>query len=172
MDGMLAKASGYLFSWRAKKEISSFGDDINNMSTSVEEGAKHFFNRLRGTMQTPLPDLLRSYDLPKGLFPKNATHYEFDETTSKLTVILPWTCEVGFRDTSILRYAPRVTGTLQKGKLIDIEGLKTKVLLWVKVTSISAGDSNDKLYFNVGMKKSRSKEAYEISRNGIQVDEF
>ncbi|XP_024532115.1 uncharacterized protein At5g01610 [Selaginella moellendorffii] len=125
-------------------------------------------------MQTPLPDLLHSYNLPRGIFPKNATHYEFDEATGKLTVMLPWICECCFRDSSILRYAATVTATLQHGKLVDVEGIKTKVLIWVKVAAISVPTDHpgDKVYFSVGMKKSRPREVYEVLKDALEVEEF
>ncbi|KAI5057228.1 hypothetical protein GOP47_0027243 [Adiantum capillus-veneris] len=102
MDSILTKASSFLLARRAKQEFSSMGDDVNSLSKSVEEGAARLFNRLRGKMQKPLVELLESYGLPKGLFPKNATHYEFEEDTGTLTVFLPTICEVGFKDSSVV----------------------------------------------------------------------
>lgn len=121
-------------------------------------------------MQKPLPELLKEYGLAVGIFPRDATNYEFNEETGKLTVYIPSVCEVGYRDSSVLRFSTTVTGYLEKGKLVDIEGMKTKVMIWVKVTSISVEGS--KLYFTAGMKKGRSKEAYEVLRDGFIVDKF
>lgn len=121
-------------------------------------------------MQKPLPELLKEYGLPVGIFPRDATNYEFNEETGKLTVYIPQVCEVGYKDSSILRFTTIVTGFLEKGKLADIEGMKTKVMIWVKVTSISADGS--KVHFTVGMKKSRSREAYEVLRDGVCVEKF
>ena len=70
-----------------------------------------------GKMQKSLVDLLQEYDLPKGLFPQDATNYEFDEEIGKLTIFIPSICEVWFKDSSIIRCATIVTGFLQKGKL-------------------------------------------------------
>lgn len=125
---------------------------------------------LTGTMQKPLPDLLKEYDLPVGIFPGDATNYEFDEQTKKLTVMIPSICEVGYKDSSVLKFSTTVTGYLEKGKLADVEGIKTKVMIWVKVTSISADSS--KVYFTAGMKKSRSRDAYEVLRDGVRADKF
>ena len=121
-------------------------------------------------MQKPLPELLKEYDLPVGLFPRDATNYEFNEETRKLIVYVPAVCEVGFKDSSVLRFSTTITGYLEKGKLADIEGVKTKVMIWVKVTSISSDGS--KLQFSAGMKKTRSREVYEVLRDGITVDKF
>lgn len=173
MDEFMAKAGSFWFSRRANKEISSFGDDVNSFSNSVEGGTKWLINKLKGKMQKPLPDLLQEYHLPKGVFPQNATNYEFDEETGKLTVFIPSICEVGFRDSSVVRYSTTVTGYLEKGKLTDIEGMKTKVVIWVKVTSISVdGPQSSKVCFTAGMKKSRPRDAYEVRRDGISVDIF
>ena len=121
-------------------------------------------------MQKPLPELLKEYDLPIGIFPRDATNYEFNPETRKLVVYIPQICEVGYRDQTVLRFFTTVTGYLEKGKLADIEGMKTKVLIWVKVTAIST--EGPKLYVSAGMKKTRSREAYEVTRDGVCVDKF
>lgn len=121
-------------------------------------------------MQKPLPELLKEYDLPVGIFPRDATNYEFNEETRKLTVFIHEVCEVGYKDSSVVRFSTVVTGYLEKGKLSDIEGMKTKVMIWVKVTNISSEGS--KVIFTAGIKKARSREAYEVLRDGIGVDKF
>ena len=121
-------------------------------------------------MQKALPELLKEYDLPIGIFPRDATNYEFNEETGKLVVYIPQVCEVGYKDSSVLRFFTTVTGYLEKGKLADIEGMKTKVLIWVNVTTILSEGS--KLYVTAGMKKRRSREAYEVTRDGVCVDKF
>ncbi|KAL0817493.1 hypothetical protein Bca101_073937 [Brassica carinata] len=93
-----------------------------------------------------------------------------DINTRKLTVFIPTICEVGYKDSSVLRFTTTVTGFLEKGKLADVEGMKTKVMIWVKVTSISADSS--KVHLTAGMKKSRSRDAYEVLRDGVEIDKF
>src|SRR5262249_30734756 len=117
-----------------------------------------------------LPELLKEYDLAVGIFPRDATNYEFNEQTGKITVFIPSICEVGYRDSSVLRFATTVTGYLEKGKLADIEGMKTKIMIWVKVTCITSDGS--KLHFTAGMKKTRSRQAYEVLRDGVSIDKF
>ncbi|CAN7062404.1 unnamed protein product [Brassica rapa subsp. trilocularis] len=121
-------------------------------------------------MQKPLPELLKEFGLLVGIFPQDATNNEFNEETSKLTVFIPEACEVGYRDSSVMRFSTTVSGYLEKGKLAEVEGLKTKVMIWVKVSCISADAS--KVYFTAGMKKSRSRDAYEVIRPGVAVDKF
>lgn len=116
---------------------------------------------------------MQTYGLPKGLFPRNATHYELEEGTGKLTVFLPCICEVGYKDSSIVRYAEKVTGILSKGKLTAIEGMKTKMLIWMTVTSVSVDDpATNKIYFTANMRKARPMDAYEVLRDGIKVEVF
>lgn len=123
-----------------------------------------------GKMQKPLPELLKDYDMAIGIFPRDATNYEFNEETGKLTVYIPSICEVGYKDSSVLRFSTTVTGYLEKGKLADVEGIKTKVMIWVKVTCISS--DGGKLHFTAGMKKTRSRDAYEVLRDGLGVEKF
>ncbi|KAG5243143.1 DUF538 domain-containing protein [Salix suchowensis] len=158
MDALLNKVGSYWLGQKASKEFNSVGDDINSLSTSIEGGTKWLVNKLKGKMQKPLPDLLKEYDLPIGIFPRDATNYEFNEETRKLT------------DSSVVRFLTIVTGYLEKGKIADIEGMKTKVMIWVKVTCIAS--SGSKLNFTAGMKKSRDRVAYEVLRDGVAVDKF
>ncbi|PKI77966.1 hypothetical protein CRG98_001586 [Punica granatum] len=160
-------------SQKAKQEISHITDDLSSLSSTVEEKAKWFINKLKGKPSKALTDLLRDYNLPPGLFPQNIICYEFDETKGKLIVYLPSPCEVCFKNSSVVRYANRVKATLSRGKLTAIEGMKTKVLVWVKVTGINMESyKSDKIWFTAGVKKSQPRDAYELARNAVKVEEF
>lgn len=66
-------------------------------------------------------------------------------------------------------------GHYQRGSsLLYIDGMKTKVLVWVKVTSVAVESyKSDKVWFTTtGVKKSRPKDAYEMPRDAIKVEEF
>ncbi|PIN00361.1 hypothetical protein CDL12_27136 [Handroanthus impetiginosus] len=167
------KAGTFWVSKKAKEEISNISQDLSTFSNTVEEKAKWIFNKLKGKPEKSLHDLLRENNLPAGLFPQNITCYEFDESKSKLIVYFPSPCEVSFKDSSIIRYSNRVKATLSRGKLSGIEGMKTKVLVWVKVTGINVESyKSDKVWFTAGVKKSRSKDTYEIPCDAIRVEEF
>lgn len=126
-----------------------------------------------GKPSKTLPDLLREYNLPPGLFPQNIISYEFDEIKAKLIVYLPSPCEVSFKDSSVIRYATRIKAILMRGKLTSIEGMKTKVVVWVKVTCVNVeSGKSDKVWFTAGVKKSRSKDIYLTPRDGVRVEEF
>ncbi|KAL6645746.1 hypothetical protein ACP70R_017354 [Stipagrostis hirtigluma subsp. patula] len=171
MDEIMNKVGTYWLGQRANKEISSAGDDIESLSTSVGDGAKWLVNKLKGKMQKPLPELLREHGLPAGLFPREATNYELSPETRRLTVHIPSRCEVGYRDGSELRFDATVCGTLGEGRLAEVEGVKTKAIVWARVTAVRADAA--KVHFTVaGIKRSRSREAYEVVRGGITVDEF
>ncbi|TXG58892.1 hypothetical protein EZV62_016721 [Acer yangbiense] len=170
MDQVLNKVGSFWLGRKANKEMSSVGDDINSLGTSIEGGAKWLVNKIKGKMQKPLQELLKEYDLPIGIFPKDATNYEFNEETKKLTVFIPEICEVGYKDHSVVRFNTTVTGYLEKGKFADIDGMKTKVMIWVKVTSITS--DGPKLHFMAGLKKTRNREVYEVLRDGVCSDKF
>ncbi|KAH7519068.1 hypothetical protein JRO89_XSUnG0141700 [Xanthoceras sorbifolium] len=171
---------------------------FKSLGTSIEGGAKWLVNKIKGKglwpnvifyhkaytglsfeviypvstgkMQKPLQELLKEYDLPIGIFPKDATNYEFNEETKKLTVFVPEICEVGYKDHSVLRFNTTITGYLEKGKFAEIEGMKTKVMIWVKVSSITSEGA--KLHFMAGLKKTRNREVYEVLRDGVCADKF
>nr|GMD32609.1 uncharacterized protein At5g01610 [Ipomoea batatas] len=169
------KAGTFWVSKKAKQEISNISQDLSSLTNTVEEKAKWVFNKLKGKPTKSLADLLREHNLPVGLFPQNITCYEYDEVTCKLVVHLPYPCELCFKDSSVIRYSGRrVKATLSRGKLAGVEGMKTKVLVWVKVTSISVESyKSDKVWFvAAGVKKSRPRDAYESPRDAIKVDEF
>ncbi|XP_051130646.1 uncharacterized protein At5g01610-like [Andrographis paniculata] len=160
MDQILNKMGSYWIGQKANRELNSVGNDISLLSNSIEGGAKWLVNKLKGKMQKPLPDLLKEYDLAIGIFPHDATNYEFNEETGNLIVYIPSICEVGYRDSSILRFSTTVSSYLEKGKLADIDRIKTKVIVWAKVTCITSDKS--KIHFTAGMKKSCSRDAYEV----------
>ncbi|KAJ6318023.1 hypothetical protein OIU76_013548 [Salix suchowensis] len=167
------KVGSLWISKKAKEEFSNITEDINTISNTVEEKARWVFNKLKGKPLKSLPDLLREYNLPPGLFPQNITCYEFDESKAKLIVYLSSACEVSFKDSSVIRYAPRVKTILTRGKLTCIEGVKTKVLVWVKVTSVTVESyKSDKVWFTAGVRKSRPKIAYDVPQAAIRVEEF
>ena len=86
---------------------------------------------------------------------------------------MPSACELGFKDSSALRYATRVKGVLTRGQLTAIEGMKTKVVVWVKVTTVAVESyKSDKVWFTAGVKKSRPKDAYNTPRDALRVSEF
>lgn len=168
------KVSGLWISKKAKEEISNITEDLTVFSSTVEEKAKWVFNKLKGKPLKTLPDLLREYNLPAGLFPQNVISYEFDDSKAKLIVYLSSPCEVSFKDSSAVRYASRVKAILLRGKLTGIEGMKTKVLsVWVKVTAVAVeGYKSDKVWFTAGVRKARPKEAYEMLCDAARVEEF
>ncbi|KAJ4820168.1 hypothetical protein LUZ62_032734 [Rhynchospora pubera] len=173
MEKALTKLSSFTISRKAKEEITSIGEDLSRFSSTVEEKAKWVFEKLKGKPLKSLPDLLREYNLPPGIFPKNVVTYELDESKSKVVVHLSGPCEVSFNDSSIIRYAPRVKATLARGKLSNIEGMKTKSLVWVKVTHVGVESyKSDKVTFTAGVKKIKAKDAYEVPRDAIRIEEF
>ncbi|KAL7134001.1 hypothetical protein ABFS83_12G178600 [Erythranthe nasuta] len=170
MDQVFNKVGSYWLGQQTNKEVASVANEINSLSTSIEGGATWLVNKIKGKVQKPLPELLKEYDLAVGIFPRDATNYEFDEGTRKLTVHIPKVCEVGYKDQSVLRFSTVVNGYLEKGKLWDIDGIKTKMIVWIKVSCISCDET--KIHITAGMRKSRSRDAYELLRDGITVDKF
>ncbi|CAI0390958.1 unnamed protein product [Linum tenue] len=179
MDKALTKVGSLKLgnSWiskKAKEELTNISDDLTTFSNTVEEKAKWIFNKLKGKPLKSLPDLLREYNLPPGLFPQNITCYEFDDATAKLVVHLPAACELSFKDSSVIRYSTRVKAIVAKGKLNGIEGMKTKFLVWVKVSNVAVeGYKSDKVWFTAaGVKKSRPRIQYDTPQAAVRVQEF
>jgi len=122
-------------------------------------------------MQKPLPDLLKEYDLPLGLFPQDTSNYDFKEDTKKLMVYIPTICEVRYKDSSFMRFNTTVTGFLEKGRMYDIEGVKTKIVIWPRVSCVIT--EGPKVHFTTTIKRTtRDRVAYEVLRESISVDKF
>ncbi|KAK1398159.1 DUF538 domain-containing protein [Heracleum sosnowskyi] len=170
MDQIFGKVGSLWFNQKATKELDTVGNNINSVSNTVEDGAKWLVSKVTGKVEKPLSELLKEYDLPIGLFPLDMTKYEFDEATKRLEVHVPAVCEISYKDSSVLRFSTNVSGYLEKGKFTDIEGLKTKVVVWVKVTLITTEGS--KLHVTAGLKKTRSRDAYEVQKEGVTVSKF
>ncbi|KAL9679590.1 hypothetical protein QQ045_017456 [Rhodiola kirilowii] len=68
--------------------------------------------------------------IPGSVPARDAINYEFNEETGKLTVFITETCEVGYKDSSVVHFSITVTKYLKKGNLADVEGVKTKVMIW------------------------------------------
>lgn len=118
-----------------------------------------------------MTQLLKEYDIPVGVFPREATNYEFNEETKKLTVHLPEICEITYRDASIVRFNNTVNVHLEKGKLSEIEGMKTKVTFLFITVSIILVEQTE-IHFTAGLRRTRPKSAYETLRDGIGIDKF
>ncbi|CAN4115870.1 unnamed protein product [Withania somnifera] len=122
-------------------------------------------------VQKPLPELLKEYDIPVGIFPRYATNYELDQETKKLTVHIGERCQITYRDASIVRFNSTVTGHLEKRKLAEIEGMKTKVTFHFITVSVILCEQTD-IHFTAGLWRTRSRAAYEVVRDGIGIDKF
>lgn len=56
---------------------------------------------------------------------------------------------------------------------MGVEGMKTKVLVWVKVTNVAVeGNKSENVSFTAGVKKSRPKAAYAVPHEAIRVEDF
>ncbi|XP_073525366.1 uncharacterized protein [Phyllobates terribilis] len=167
------KVGSLWISKKAQQEIAHLPADLSSITSTVEKKAKWVFSKLKGKTQKELAEFLRDYNLPAGIFPSNIIGYEFDESTSKLVVHMSSPCESSFKDSSVLRYSNRVKATVSRGKLSGIEGMKTKVIVWVKITSISLETyKSDKLWFTAGVNKCRAKDVYDFPKLATKVDEF
>ncbi|KAF7838501.1 DUF538 family protein [Senna tora] len=176
MEKVVSKVGSFWISKKAKQEFSNITHDLSSLSNSVEDKAKCLINKLKGKNEKGLSDILREHNVPGGIFPSNIKCYELDEAKGKLTVHLPYpSCEVCFKDSSTVRYASRVKCTLSRGKLTVLDGMKTKVVLvWVKVNSVGVETrKSDKVWFATsGVNTSRPREAYDMPRQAIRVEDF
>ncbi|VFQ66662.1 unnamed protein product [Cuscuta campestris] len=173
------KASDFWLTKKAKEEFNNITKDINPrmqaMTNTLEDRAKHIFDKLKGTPRETPQDLLKRHNLPVGLFPENViTTFEYEKRTSKLIVYLPFPCEVTFNDCSVVRYSTRVKAVLRNNRLEEVEGMRIETRQWVNVTSVYVeGLRPEKVWFATAeVAKSRPLAAYKCHGKAERVAEF
>lgn len=95
-------------------------------------------------------ELLRSYGLPSGLFPKSVKAYKFDET-GRLEVHLDRPCMAKFENRVF--FESTVRANLSFGHLKGLQGLSQEELfLWLPVKDILVNDpSSGLILFDIGL---------------------
>ncbi|KAH9774095.1 hypothetical protein KPL71_013522 [Citrus sinensis] len=76
-----------------------------------------------------------------------------------------------FKDSSVIRYATRVKAILMRGKLSGIEGMKTKVLVWVKVTCVSIESYKSDKHQRSQRKRQRTQQQGQQQIKGEEHDQ-
>ncbi|KAK4359237.1 hypothetical protein RND71_021466 [Anisodus tanguticus] len=76
-----------------------------------------------------------------------------------------------YKDASIVRFNSTVTGHLEKEKLDEIEGMKTKVMFFFITVSVILFEQTE-IHFTAGLRRTRPRAAYEVLRDGIGIDKF
>ncbi|XP_020244459.1 uncharacterized protein At5g01610-like isoform X1 [Asparagus officinalis] len=172
MDMVMNKVGTYMLQQNASKELSSVTNEIGSFTHGIGGGKKWLVDKVKGKMQKPLPNLLKEYDLPVGLFPQDVSTYEFKEGTKQLTVNLPLACEVRYRDQSFVRFNTTITGFLEKGRMYDVEGIKTKIsVIWPMVSCVTT--EGTKIHLQTTVKRTtRERAPYEMLRDSIGLDKF
>jgi hypothetical protein len=119
---------------------------------------------------------LESLGLPRGVLPKGVKMFNFNEGTCKLEIELPGDCEVTYADNSVVYYAQKITARVAVDGLDEVEGIKTKLLFWLPVHSITVDDSKDNFYWYVGatrstaVPKTRPKAAFKEPQEAAFAD--
>ncbi|XP_074577430.1 uncharacterized protein At5g01610-like [Curcuma longa] len=98
------------------------------------------------TSASKLGDLLKKYDLPKGILP-HAKHHSLSDD-GDLTVELKAPCYIQFSD--LVYYDRSIAGTLSYGALSDLSGVQVKKLfVWLPVSAIEARPDSGTVDFKV-----------------------
>ncbi|KAG9443835.1 hypothetical protein H6P81_015175 [Aristolochia fimbriata] len=94
-------------------------------------------------------NVLEQNDFPRGLLPHGATGYELDPKTGRFSVFFNGSCSFSLPDSSYrLSYASVITGTISKGKLKNLGGVRVKVLFfWLRIDQVVR--KGDELEFSV-----------------------
>lgn len=114
-------------------------------------------------------DLLKSYHLPEGLFPKGVKDLSFDDSGT-FQVYLDQPCNSMYENE--LHYDRNISGVLSLGKIDQLSGISAKDLfLWFQVKEIRVDiPSSGLIYFDVGVvSKQFSLSSFETPKECLAV---
>ncbi|KAK1353100.1 Nuclear transition protein like [Heracleum sosnowskyi] len=114
-------------------------------------------------------DLLKSYHLPRGLFPKGVKDFSFDDSGT-FQVYLDQPCNSMYENE--LHYDRNVSGVLTPGKIDQLSGISARDLfLWFQVQEIRVDiPSSGLIYFDVGVvSKQFSLSSFETPKECLAV---
>ncbi len=113
------------------------------------------------TAATDIRDRLSESDFPPGLLPDAVSGLDYDEATGRFTLTLTKAMKGTVGGFTVL-YDQTLTGTISKGLISDLGGVKVKVaILKPPVTEIAMSPSGEKVVFTVaGGKKAFPKSEF------------
>ncbi|GAA0154585.1 hypothetical protein Leryth_004888 [Lithospermum erythrorhizon] len=103
------------------------------------------------TIKTPTAyQVLQSYNFPIGLLPQGTTGYDLDQETGNFNAYFKGPCSFSLEDSYELKYSSKISGTIQKDKLMNLSGISVKVVLvWLNIVEVKR--DGDNLQFSVGI---------------------
>lgn len=117
-----------------------------------------------------LPDLLEEHTLPRGLFPRDITDFTFDENTKRITVNMPDDRWQLICNSCTLQFSKTVTGLLERGKLSDINEMRTQAATWGKISCIKirqqAAQRKELLFTTDQSELTKGFHEFEVVKNG------
>ncbi|KAL8106539.1 hypothetical protein AgCh_023340 [Apium graveolens] len=124
---------------------------------------------LQSSESVTIYDLLKSYHLPSGLFPKGVKDFSFDDSGT-FQVYLDQPCNSMYENE--LHYDRNISGVLTVGKIDQLSGISAKDLfLWFQVKEIRVDiPSSGLIYFDVGVvSKQFSLSSFETPKECLAV---
>ncbi|CAL0310230.1 unnamed protein product [Lupinus luteus] len=81
-------------------------------------------------------DLFKQFNFPKGILPRGATNYTFDNSTGNFTINLEKPCNYKIQSFE-WRFKSTITGIITKDNITSFEGLQVKVVFWISITKLT-----------------------------------
>lgn len=163
---------GMLFKSSANRHLEDANRGMQDVVDGTQDTMTRWWNNIFGATQRPLADLLDQFRVPRGIFPRNHSKYNFEpkeEGEGMLVVTLPGVCEVKFSDGQVLRYQNEVSCYISEGLLSDIQGLKAQGhLRWIDVTAIVVRDSRVE-FIGGAAKKTKEIAFYRTPREAVEL---
>lgn len=153
--------------WRGKKHTMNYLHFcillLSALSFSTQLRITHSFESVT------IYDLLKAYNLPRGLFPKGVKDFSFDDSGS-FQVYLDQPCNSMYENE--LHYDRNISGVLSLGQIDQLSGISAKDLfLWFQVKEIRVDiPSSGLIYFDVGVvSKQFSLSSFETPKECLAV---
>lgn len=102
------------------------------------------------TTKRSVHEVLKDYNFPVGLLPKDVVGYDLDPSTGNFSAYFDGSCSFSLEGSYQLKYKPTIKGYISKGKLATLEGVSVKLLfLWVDIVEVQR--NGDNIGFSVGI---------------------
>ncbi|KAM0946445.1 hypothetical protein DsansV1_C09g0095031 [Dioscorea sansibarensis] len=128
--------------------------DSSSPSSRKHDSSRFFFTfvllsflRLAFSDAPSAYEMLKQFDFPKGILPEGVVSYKL-RSNGGFEVFLSSAFEFKVNGGYLLRYQRRITGRVEKGSIVELNGVSVKALVWFNINRLVKGDTE--LYFYVG----------------------
>ncbi|CAL0309685.1 unnamed protein product [Lupinus luteus] len=77
------------------------------------------------------------FNIPRGILPRGATSYTFDNFTGQFTINLKEACTYKMQ-TFAVKFNTTITGIITKNNMSSLKGVQVRVAFWINIRKVSS----------------------------------